>query len=70
MKGAYLDFVNFEDSIIDDAEIDPKWLLVWKLINLGGENENLKGMDLSRSLLHEVDLKGKIYLAQIYQIIC
>jgi len=57
LRGAYLDFANLQDAVIDDnTKIEPKWRLVWELVNQGGRGRNLRGVDLESANLAGVDL--------------
>ena len=56
LRGAKLQGVILEKSKIDETtQIDPKWRLVWELVNLGGENRDLKGVDLSDIEINLID---------------
>lgn len=51
--GANLTGTNLQGAILQESQIDyttqiePKWRLVWELVNLGGENRDLRGINLS-----------------------
>ena len=60
--GANLTGVNLQNCILEGSQIDdttqiePKWRLLWELINLGGESRDLKGVDLSNIQINFRDL--------------
>ena len=53
LVGANLTGVNFQNCILEESQIDkttkiePKLRLFWELVNSGGENRDLQGVDLS-----------------------
>ncbi len=40
------------------TQIEERWRLVWEIVNHGGANRNLSGVDLSQADLHGVDFSG------------
>ncbi len=48
LTGTNLQGAILQKSQIDETtKIEPKWRLVWELVNLGGENRDLRSVDLS-----------------------
>lgn len=59
LEKAYLHLANLKGSIIDKkTKLDDKWRLVWELVNEGGKNRNLEGVDLRGANLAYADLTG------------
>ncbi|MGK7929931.1 MAG: pentapeptide repeat-containing protein [Microcystaceae cyanobacterium] len=64
LTGAKLQGTHLEDSQIDETtQLEPKWRLVLELIKSGGENQDLRGVDLSDLAFYfdgdyEINLSG------------
>ncbi|WP_247218227.1 pentapeptide repeat-containing protein [Synechococcus sp. C9] len=59
LRGADLSGVDLRGSVIScDTQIDPKWRLVWEIVNGYANVNNLSGTDLSRASLSGADLSG------------
>jgi uncharacterized protein YjbI with pentapeptide repeats len=57
-KDAELQFANFKTTKLNQKTmIDPKWYSVWEIVNRGGANRNLSGVDLSNANLQGVDFE-------------
>ncbi|MGK7946497.1 MAG: pentapeptide repeat-containing protein [Microcystaceae cyanobacterium] len=57
LRGARLQGTNLGDSQIDETtQLDPKWRLIVELVKDGGENRDLRGVDLSNIWLNFDDL--------------
>jgi uncharacterized protein YjbI with pentapeptide repeats len=52
LRGANLNRANLDD----DTQIDAKWRLVWEIVNQGGADRDLSGVNLSDAHLFEVYL--------------
>lgn len=59
LRGADLTLANMHKAKLDETtKIDDKWRLIWKIVNYGGANRALKGVDLSGADLTNTDLRG------------
>ncbi|NHC35962.1 pentapeptide repeat-containing protein [Scytonema millei] len=57
--GAILSDADLKHADIDDAtKLADKWRLVWKIINQGTENQDLRGTDLINANLSGANLRG------------
>ena len=57
-KGAFLERTHLDKTNIDEtSEFEPKWLIVWKIVNSGGILKNLSRANLSEAILRYADLR-------------
>lgn len=63
LVGAKLRGVNCRGSQIDETtQIEPKWRSIWQLVESGGENRDLSGVDLSNVEVDTQNQQIEIYL--------
>lgn len=59
LRGADLRLTHLFGTKLDaSTQLDPKWRLVWELVNAGGYSRILRGEDLNWAYLYNVDLYG------------
>ncbi|MGD2183214.1 pentapeptide repeat-containing protein [Lusitaniella coriacea] len=57
LSGADLQGANLRNTVVDEVtKLDRKWSLVWKIVNRGCEDLNLREVDLSGANLNGIDL--------------
>jgi uncharacterized protein YjbI with pentapeptide repeats len=70
LEKANLSNVNFQGTLInEDTKIEPKWLLVWKIVNQGLDNENLSQIQFNETVLKESHLKNVVFRKALFSLV-